>query len=192
MSEDLREGLDQIQADMAAHQRRFSGEATASKNQALAADAFQRLENEKADARPVPAAPSVLDAPPVVEKVERKDVDGRAYLLSTSASDDIATRPGTPAETWFVEHAMQRLGLLMTKHDTGPGGSASWYQRTLAVMELQSRVPGLRQAGLAGLAEQMERRYFGELMQLLEDSNRLFGDWKAEAPKKIQVGARGR
>lgn len=188
---DLRDGLDGLQEDMANHQRRFAGEATASKNQALAADAFQRLENELKEQKPVPANEPAVQVP-VEAKTERREVNGKGYLFSTSPDDDIGTRTATPAEAWFLAHALPRVELLLSKPESGPLGSPSWRDRTMAVLSLKSRVSGLRAAGLHGAAAEADKRYVFELAQLLEASSAPFGDWRADPEKKIQVGARGR
>lgn len=184
MAEDLREASDAMQADMAAHQRRFAGEVTASLNQALAADFFQRFENERADSKPAPAIEPPAQQP-VEAKTERCEVDGKSYLVSTAPGDDIDTRPPTPAENWFMTHAMPRIELLLTKQETGPLGQASWATRTLAVLDLQSRANGLRAANKHAEADELSRRFMFEIVDLLEASTAPFGDWKKDPERKI-------
>lgn len=188
---DLREGLDGLREDMASHQRRFAGEVTDSKNATLAADAFQRLENELKEQKPAPTSEPAVQVP-VEAKTERREVNGRGYLFSTNPGDDIGTRTATPAEAWFLAHALPRVELLLTKPESGPLGSPSWRDRTLAVLSLKSRVPGLLAAGMHDAAKNADKRYVFELAELLESSNAAFGNWKADPEKKIQVGARGR
>ncbi len=184
---DLREGLDELQNDMQLHQRRFSGEVTAEANRALAASAVERMERELADIAAAPPLVSAGPPPPIAKSVERREVDGKNYVVS-KGPDAPMLRQANEAEHWFLSHALPRIELLMNKDDTGPLGQPSWRSRVLAVMELKSRVPSLRLARFDDLADDTERRYMAELTALLEDSSRLFGDWKADAPKKVMVG----
>ncbi len=186
MSEDLRESLDDLQADMAAHQKRFSGEVTASSNQALAAGAIERVEREQAERPRLSIVPDVEGSAPIVTKTERREGKHGRYTVRTEP-DKPMLRQGTKAELDFLAHALPRVELLLTKEETGPLGQPSWKQRVLAVMEFKSRVPGLRLAGLKEEADRLDRRYLLELLALLDDSNQLFGDWKADAPTKITV-----
>jgi hypothetical protein len=96
-------------------------------------------------------------------------------------------RTASKAEHEFFAHAMPRIELLLTKHETGALGQPSWYQRTLAVMESKSKVAGARIAGLHDYADMLDRRFLLELLALLDDSNRVFGDWKADPEKKLIV-----
>ena len=84
---------------------------------------------------------------------------------------------------------MPRASLLLTKMETGPLGQASWRQRTLAVMELHTRVSSLRMAGLYVEARMLERRFMYEFLELLNASSAVFGCWKSDAPNRIFVGA---
>lgn len=130
---------------MAAHQRRFHGEADAESNRLLAVDAIERLEHELADAKPQ-AAP----APPVIEPKttrEHKDVDGRGYVVKKEqGSDSTLVRRASPHEAWFLAHALPRIELLLTKGDAGPLGGASWRDRVLAAMSIQAHAASLRAA----------------------------------------------
>lgn len=188
MAED-REGLDLLQADMAEHQRRFRGDVTASLNQAMAAQAFERLDRERSE-RPSPppsAISPVAVQAPVEHKTERKDVDGKTYLLSTSPTDDIQTRPASPAEIWYLAHALPRIELLLTKLETGPLGQPSWAQRVMAVFERKAHATNLKASGHHDLAAMADRQYMLELSELLEASSAPFGDWKADIGKKLIV-----
>ena len=185
MPADQHEGLDGLQADMAAHQARFRGEVTAESNRALAATEIERAERINAEAKE--PAPVVADSAPApdVDSCERRDVDGKRYIVSKRTTDDTLTRSATPAEQWFMEHAMPRIELLLTKLDTGPMGQPSWNQRVMAVIELKSREPGLRLIGLHASADDINRRYMAELMIILEESSSPFGDWKKDPERKI-------
>ena len=88
-----------------------------------------------------------------------------------------------------MTHALPRAQLLLTKQETGPLGQASWRQRTLAVMELHTRVSSLRQANLHAEARMLERRFMHEFLELLQASSAVFGDWRKDAPTKLIIGA---
>lgn len=187
MERDMNAGLEALQADMAAHQRATGREVTARANQHLAAEAFQRLERQLDD-RAAPAAPAAPT--PIEAKRETREVDGRRYTFSTSPNDDVALRTATPAEAWFLEHALPRVELLLSKKDTGPLGQPSWEQRTLAVLALKQHSLALSASGkpeYRDQAELLDRRYMLELTELLEASNATFGDWKKDAPTKLVV-----
>jgi hypothetical protein len=203
VAEDLRTGLDGLQADMASHQTRFRGEVSGEANRVLAASAIERLDQQIADeaGRIQPKPPEVV-APPVEKGAEVRDVEDKRYVISKSPSDDVKFRGASAAEAWFMAHAMERVNLLMTKMETGPLGEASWYTKTTGVMDIKresidshstSRM-ALARGDLSAAsmwesrAEQLDRMFFVKLMQLLEESCRVFGDWKADAPKRIQVG----
>jgi hypothetical protein len=201
--QDIRDGLDAIQADMAAHQRRFSGEVTAEANRTLAASEFERLEKKWAEEaqRPQPHAtePAPRLEPP---RDEHREINGAQYTVSSSPVDDVGFRAPSPAEVWFMEHAWPRVELLMTKIETGPLGEPSWQQRTMAVFAIKLQAVEARTTArnalgggnfaaashYAQMGADLDRRYIEEFKELLEESSRVFGDWKADAPKRIQVG----
>jgi hypothetical protein len=182
---DMRDGLDAIQSDMAAHQARFKGEVTAEANRALAVAEFERLDQELAAAHPDPEPPmsAVADVP---QGSVTKDVDGRKYTVTFGPEG--AIRKANRHELWFLQHAGPRIELLLTKIERGPLGSPSWSERIKACAAVKSQVPVLLAAGFKALAAEYERRFTMELLAVLEDSNRLFGDWKADAPTKVMVG----
>jgi hypothetical protein len=183
---DLREGLDGLQGDMAAHQERFHGGITAEANRSLAVDLVERLDREQSESLP-PAPVSLAASEPIKESVERREIDGKGYTV-TKGPDAPLLRKANEYELWFLSHALPRIELLLTKMDTGPLGQPSWHQRVLAVLELKSRVSGLRLGNLHDVADALESRYFGELLLLLEESSALFGDWKSDRGTKVMVG----
>jgi hypothetical protein len=224
--QDYSAGLDGLQEDMAAHQRRFSGEPTAEANRLLAVDAIQRLENEDAEKKPAPL-PAMQQQAAIAETRERREIGGRSYMLKKGA-DTTLVRKANQHEAWFLSHAMPRVQLLITKHDTGPLGQPSWRTRVLAVMAIQTHASSLRAAaedpqafaeqklaieqmppleraevlkaigadGISDLtpafalkkAAELERKFLSSLCAVLEESSAVFGDWKKDAPKKLQVG----
>lgn len=191
MADDAREAVDAMQADMAEHQRRFaSGGVTAEKNQAMAAAAMEQLERRRAEMRLAPVASPPVQAP-VEKKVERKEIDGKGYLLATNPTDDIATRPASPAEQWFLEHALPRIEMLLAKVESEIAGAPSWAMRTMSVLAFHAKAMDLKMAGHRELAEIAERRYMFELVELLEASSAKFGDWKKDAPKKLVTSVPG-
>ncbi len=184
---DLREPLDDLQADMAAHQARFRGEVTAGANQSLAVGAIERIEREAAEAKPGPSVEDQAPPSPIQSKIERREGQHGAYTVSTEADTAPMLRKSTKAEHDFISHALPRIELLLTKVETGPLGQPSWNQRVMAVMEFKSRVAGLRLSKHDGIADALDRRYLLELLALLDDSSQLFGDWRADAPTKLTV-----
>jgi hypothetical protein len=180
-----------MQADMAEHQRRFQGETTAISNQALAADAFQRLENELAEAKPIATTkPESIQVPP---EEYRREINGQQYKLTTSRCDDVLSRKASPAEAWFIEHAMPRVEMLLTKLETGPLGQPSWNQRVMGAFAFKAKANDLKatkRPELAAEAELLERQFVFQLMEVLEASNATFGDWKKDAPKKLIISGR--
>ncbi len=171
---------------MALHQRRFAPEVTDSKNHALAAVAIQQLERERADAKPVPLPP-VLPVQAPTQTVERREIDGRKYIVKHDATDPTRIRKATPQEHHFVTHALPRIELLLTKMDTGPLGQPSWHQRTMAVLGLKSKVPDFIQARMYEYAAELELRFVCEMIELLNDSDRLFGPWEADTGTRPSV-----
>ena len=172
---DFLEGLDGLQADMAAHQARFRGEVTASANAALAVETIQRMEREAADVKPTPT-PSAPE--PIRRTVERRDGDHGRYLVERGPDEAMKVRPASKMEhEWFI-HAMPRIELLLTKLESGPLGSASWHQRTMSVLKYQQDAIAYKQAGMHDVSAEMTARYVLELERLLDDSCQPFGDWR--------------
>jgi hypothetical protein len=186
MSDDLA-AVDALREDMALHQRAHVGEVTDSKNHAMAAGVFERLDRKESEDRPAAPLPPV--ALPVKHGVstEIKEGEHGSYRLTSSPVDDAKFRPASAFEHWFMTHAMPRVNLLLTKTETGPLGQPSWAQRTYAVMELQSRVAGLRARGLHQSADDVTRRFSFELVELLDASNATFGNWKSDPDPRISV-----
>ena len=186
---DLHATLDALQQDMRDHELQHgSGEVHASRNQAMAVDAITRIDREQAETKPAAPVPMPSAAPPAPRSIERRDGAHGSYIVDRSPTDDVRVRSASPAEAWFMTHSIQRLELLITKVETGPLGQPSWRDRVQAVLELRSRVPGLRHLGAHGVADDLEKRFTFELMELLEASCAAFGDWKADQPRLAMVG----
>lgn len=216
-----REAFEDLQADMADHQRSHGREVTAAANQALLGPELARIEKMLADA-PVPSEPAPLPPPPVEKSIERKDVGGRNYLLSKQA-DSSLIRVASPIEAEFLVLAEARMLLLLEHAETGVLGAASWKQRVLAVMATKAKAASWKAAAEApeqleqtrntcradyrlckvlGLetisqltpafcrakAHEFEQQFLHEFLELLEDSNPLFGDWKNAPAPKLTVG----
>jgi len=188
---DLHAGLDGLQHDMAEHQRRVGEQPTAEANRKLAAEMIERIDREEANAKPAPKAAPVEPNhahPALVGGTERREGKHGAYVVNKSLVDDTKLRKANPAEHWFMTHAMPRAQLLLSKPESGPLGQASWRDRTLAVMEIHSRVGALRMANRNVEAAMLERRFMHEFLELLEASNASFGEWKKDPERRIQVG----
>lgn len=122
---------------MAEHQRTFRGEATPEANRALAGQAMRELDRQRDEATPAPTETKTGPAP-IETKTERKQVNGRDYLMHKGA-DKPLLRKASPLEAEFLVLAMARVELLMSKPDTGARGQASWRQRIMAVMQTKTR-----------------------------------------------------
>lgn len=137
-------GLDALQADMAEHQRRFRGEPTAEANRSLAVDAIARLEREQSAQKPAPP-PSPMQQQPIQTTRERKEIDGRKYLLKKS-EDKTLIRKANGHEAWFLPRAQLRIALLLSKQDPGLRGMPSWRDRVMAALSIQMHATSLRAA----------------------------------------------
>jgi hypothetical protein len=182
---DYHEGLDGLQSDMRRHQERFAPEVTASANQALAAQVMERIEKQDAERKiaPPPVAPlaSVPD-----QEVQTKEIDGKTYTLD-KAPDRPMYRSASQFEADVLAHAQPRLEMLLTKRDSGPFGTPSWRDKTMAAMYFKVKSLEAIKAKRTDLAEYYEQAYQLDLAELLEASNQLFGDWRKDAPSRITV-----
>lgn len=159
-----REALDELRSDMAAHQReRARVDVTDQANHRLAADLLERIDRENADSKAPPSAP-VRDF-----AVDAVDV-----------GPDPLIRKANPQEHWFLVRAKPRIEMLLTKMETGPMGQPSWRQRTLAAMYFQERATKADLAGRSDLADNYRRQAFADMMDLLEASSAVFGDWRKD------------
>lgn len=213
-----RETLDALQADMAAHQRRFGGDVTAESNRVLVAGELEQAERMITHREePAPEAPA-----PVEKSIERAQVEGRNYLLSREQDRPIV-RVASPIEAEFMVLAEARMMQLLALGDSGVRGAASWRDRVLAIMEIKGKAAAWKAAAAApeqlaetrrtcerdqallkvfGLetisqltpafclakAADVERQFLAAFLELLEDSNLLFGDWKNPPGPKVIVG----
>jgi hypothetical protein len=167
VSDDRRDGCIAFQGDMAAHQAMTGREVTAEANRQLAAEEFARLEASGVfdqQAAPEPAPP-----PAPEREVTHHDVDGKRYLLTKEPDAPSRLIAQSDVEKALSILALQRVRMLLELEDTGILGAPSWRARACAVMALGPLHPGFPQA----------------LADLLEDSSRLFGDWRREPQRKI-------
>lgn len=178
--------VDALQGDMARHQRQFAPEVTATANQKLAVETIERLEKQDADEKPLAEGAGNATQPPLPPINEKRDVDGREYTLNR-APDVPMYRTASQFEEQVMAHAKPRIQLLMSKMDSGPLGSPSWQQRTLAAMYFKVKSLEAIQAKRTDLAEYYERAFQLDLSELLEASCQPFGDWRKDAPTKIIV-----
>jgi hypothetical protein len=197
-ADDMREGLDAIQGDMAKHQRMFRGEVTAEANRQLAVAEFEKLDRIRAE------EPSVIaDAP--AKPSDLREVNGRTYRMDRAQVDDIAFRKATTDEAKTVAKIEARLMLLLDKAELGSKGDGfmpefvgghfrhsrtpvcwlSWRDRVLAVMGWKAAA---QQPGNILYRAKLEAMHTALLLQLMDDSISAFGDWKADPEKTIQVG----
>lgn len=187
MSDD-REGFEDMQADMSAHQREHAHvEPTGENNRKLAADLFERLDREQADALPDPIR-SPAPPPPPEPKTERKEIDGKGYLVDSGGSPDVAMRPATETEHHLRIRMQPRIDLLLSKPESGPLGQPSWRDRTLSMMYWGVKLDEARRALRFDLVLEYQARYEFERDTLLEESSAVFGDWRALPTPKVMVG----
>lgn len=197
----MRDGLDALQSDMAEHQRRFNGEVTGEANRLLAASEFEKLHPGYLDALasvadPVPETPSPI--------AETREVNGRTYRFDKATTDDVTARPGTRDENDTVRKVQARLELLLTKVELGSRGDGfmpefvkgqfrmsrtpvsflSWRDRALAVMSWKLAA---KQPGNAPWRVELEKVHASMLIDLMNDSIAHFGDWKKDEDPTIQV-----
>ncbi len=172
--QELREGLDALQGDMAEHQRMFRGEVTGEANRALAANTFAELERQGVLGQVAEAA--ATPAPPAdVEKTEHV-LNGVKYTRTKEPDFPSPERFLPHLEKQLVVKALKRLRLLLSLRDSGVLGAPSWNTRAKAVMAYMF-LPG------------KVVRFAQELDTLLDESNKYFGDWKVDPEPKIIVGA---
>jgi hypothetical protein len=172
---------DLIEQDMAVHEARYGagGEVHALRNQSLAAQALEQLDRETARAVPVP--PPVVPVAPERE-VQTRTVNGVTYTLDKAPSEANMYRSATAFEANVMKHAMPRVELLLSKYESGPLGTPSWNQRTLAALYFKIKAIEALKQNKASEADVFERAYQQDLYELLEASNASFGDWRKAAP----------
>lgn len=182
---DYREGVDALQEDMARHQRRFAPEVTADANQKLAAATIERLEKEDAESKPAPP-PHLPPTPP--PSVTKREIDGRKYTVDVAPDTQKLYRTATEFEQQVLKHAQPRIEMLLGKPESGPLGSPSWRERTLAAMYFKVKSLEARAAHQHDLARNYELAFQLDLQELLDASSQAFGDWKKSPDRRIQVG----
>lgn len=180
------ETRDALEADMAAHERRFNGEVHASRNQSLAAEAVEQLERARRDAQHAP-----LSEPPAQPERfdQRRELNGHTYRIQKEPDRTPMYRSATDFEANVLRHALPRVQLLLTKQDSGPFGTPSWRTKALAAFYFKTKSHEAATSGKHDEAEIFERAYQQDLYELLEASNQPFGDWRKSAPDKSIVVA---
>ena len=180
---DYREGVEGLQSDMARHQRRFASEVTATANQALAVATIERIEKQDAEREsPTPLAATTPSVPD--QEVQTKEIDGKTYTLD-KAPDRPMYRTASQFEADVLAHAQPRLALLLSKQDTGPFGTPSWRDKTMAAMYFKVKSLEAIKTKRTDLAEYYEQAYQLDLAELLEASNQPFGDWRKDPERKL-------
>lgn len=175
---------DAIEADMAAHERRFAGEVHASRNEALAAEALRELDKQRAIEKPV--AP--VEQPPPPEFVSyKRELNGHSYVVDKAPDVTPMYRTATDFERNVLAHAMPRVQLLLSKQDSGPFGTPSWRTKALAAFYFKIKSHEAATSNRPDEADLYERIYQQDLYELLESSNQPFGDWRKDAPEPIRV-----
>lgn len=223
-TEDVKQAADSLQSDMAEHQRKHGGKVTAEANQRLVATEFEKLEKQGVFDRA--ERQQELPENNGSQAVEREVIE-RHNLVAVKDKDTTQVRGATVFEAQFMQHALPRLELLLTKLEPGPLGSPSWAQRVMAVQQSRALAASLRTwasdpvifrkqrdkastmnplersqmfhvLGMTGMsdftvghlhkkAEDLERQYLVELLQVLEDSSSVFGDWRSAPATRTSI-----
>jgi hypothetical protein len=181
--QDLRDGFDAIQGDMALHQRITGREVTPDANARLAASEFEKLEAQGVFER----ASEILAPPETPEQKfgrelqERRDeqqrtIDGKTYKVTRDNDQGGAPVAMDSKERELTVKALKRLHMLLGLEDTGILGAPSWKMRAVACCSHMATNP---------------IRFAQEMDELLEASNRYFGDWKIDPDKKIFIDSAG-
>lgn len=194
-----REALDLLLGDMAGHQTLTGRETTPTRNQALAAEVFERLDRKAQE--PKPAAPVVADAPdpnePKLSDIEAKKRGFRILRGDKVPEGAPLVLDGKTLERY--EKVSERVQLLLSKPERGPLGQPSWRERVLAVQSLQFTGRSVREIDAVRKAFGMKiasvhARSGGRasaalaISMIVELSNEVFGPWWAEQPKPVVVG----
>jgi hypothetical protein len=154
---------------MAAHQRAFKGEVTGEANRVLAAKTFDELERNGT------LAPAIAEAvAPAPAPIERTTQQVGEYTITKEADSADSAVPLSEADARTAAAVWARLRLLLSLPDEGVLGAPSWRTRAKAAIG-SMLMPG------------RVLRVQHEIQELLDDSNRLFGDWRAEPDRKIIV-----
>lgn len=178
------EGFDAFQEDMAEHQRSAGKQPTPDANRELAAGEFAKLEQKGAFAAAPPAAAAPAPAVDVDPRPprEEKQVDGRKYVLTRDNPVGTLLAMSRREKREMVK-ILQRLRFLMTKVEPGILGGLSWRDRVVKALDKIGATQGAAMANPAKFAAIMG--------DLLDESNKLFGDWRKEPePKIVVVGGR--
>ena len=171
MKDDQREILrDEFAKDMAGHQRLQGKIPTIRENDLLAKPVFERIEQEIED-----APPPIRADPKDKEWKTKAEKDGWRVL---GEPEENAITVIDPAHLAWWEHVRARVFLLLDKRDRGPLNHPSWYERVMAAFMTYSV---FRQRKVAD----EKNPGFGQLMQVLDDSSPVFGDWTRTKPRRI-------
>lgn len=186
MPDDLRDVRDDLERDMALHEiNHGDGEVHAARNQAIAAQALEQFERERAALTTV--KPDVHGSTPIERSVESRDVDGKKYTVTREADTAPMFRSASEFEAQVIKRAQPRIDLLMSKLDSGPLGTPSWRNKTLAAMYFKVKSLEAKAAGQVDLETYYERAFQLDLAELLEASNQIFGDWRKLDEPRVQV-----
>ena len=161
---------DSFAHDMAKHQRMTGKEPTCEENAQLAKELFERIEREQSEAKHVYEAPVKADEK---ERKFSKDVLEKGYRVIEEEDqgtkfDALLKLDKFEADVFTRMNA--RVQLLLSKLERGPLNSPSWCERVLAAQR-------------TGMID--KKRGQLELIEVLEASNIVFGDWKKDPAKKL-------
>ncbi|TXH41029.1 MAG: hypothetical protein E6Q97_38495 [Desulfurellales bacterium] len=150
---DLREGFDGFVGDMAEAERAKGLMPAAEQNAKLAAELFTTMEARGDFAREASAKPSSEPAWP--------DMQGRPEdaKLVAHRDADAKTRDVSP----FSQAIYKRFMLLLNYRERGPLGQPSWHERA---------------SWVHGFFASDRKRWSAEMIKLMEDSVRHFGEWR--------------
>ena len=177
MSESLGD-KDALLGDMAAHQRLTGREVTAEANDRLAVPLFELVAAKAAAAAARVQTPRSPMTPDFAAAQARANARAAAKgvkpwqlkIEPKTITRDVAQ--AGPHVLAMFERLSARVQLLMTKREPGLLGAPSWRDRVLAVLAEK-------------YAGRTQRLTSAHLIQVCEDSNASFGDWKKEPEQKL-------
>lgn len=174
---DLREGFDAFRGDMAEHQRVTGREVTGGTNQQMAAELFERLDREGELAPPPEAEASPQAQEPGPEFLEsawrgrqKSAATGREYAVARGPDVDGPEVRMSRQQRELEVKALKRLHMLLELDDDGILGLPSYRKKALAIFSIRD----LKKRAL-------------KIDELLDESNKHFGDWQVDPDRKIIV-----
>lgn len=177
MSDHDRKVLDSLVADACEQQRQLGYLPEPDEVKGFIQPIVETLDRKNAEAKPLrapvekqaDARPTPTKARDLNEVAKRKGVEGPFEIVRTEKSrGPRVARKRSPFELKMEKMLRRRIRLLLSKED--------WHERLTRINPLHS----------LGVGGPEKRRIAGELlMQVIRDSERVFGPWWKEPPRAI-------